>query len=325
MTFQELLGRLEKGTLPPGAYLIVSASPYYEAALREALSSRKGEEAVELLSGDDTPPDVLSDELSSRDMFSENKVYFIKRSEKYTGNTLLEEPLRQSASAGKTIFFYTENETAAKKKPFSALKGERIIKGPRLYEKQIADIVRERFRARGISLTPEALQRFLEINENSIVILLQEADKLILFLGEKKKVTREDLDHFSGTFAKWTVFDCLDRLREKKKRDFFTALLPLIRKMDTGDLLAVLTLLFNEVKKLLLVHAFRNESGKALAARIGMHPYLMQLKDYKATALRHSEVALKKTLTSFSDADIALKRGEDPYNVILKLTRYLWE
>ncbi|HPE21238.1 MAG TPA: hypothetical protein PLV02_07865, partial [Candidatus Mcinerneyibacteriales bacterium] len=97
MTFQELLGRLEKGTLPPGAYLIVSASPYYEAALREALSSREGEEAVELLSGDDTPPDVLSDELSSRDMFSENKVYFIKRSEKYTGNTLLEEPLRQSA------------------------------------------------------------------------------------------------------------------------------------------------------------------------------------------------------------------------------------
>ena len=325
MTFQELLTRLEKGTLPPQAYLVLSGSPYYEAALREALSTRESDEALELLSADETPSDVLIDELSARDMFSDNKTYFIKMAEKYAGNASLEKPVSQAGSAGKTVLFYTESETAGKKKPFSLLKGEQVIKGPRLYEKQIAEIVRNRFRERGITLAPEALQRFLEINENSITVLLREADKFMLFLGEKKTVTREDLDHFSGTFAKWTLFDCLDRLREKKKEEFFTALLPLVRKMDTGDMLALLSLLFNEVKKMLLVHAYRNESGKTLAGRIGMHPYLMQLKDYKSTALRHSEQDLKKTLISFSEADMALKRGEDPYIIIRRLTRYLWE
>lgn len=325
MTFQELLSSLEKGKLPPRSYLVVSGSPYYEEALREVLSHMEGDGNVELLSAEETPCDVLNDELSSRDMFSENKVYFIKMAEKYAGNASLEGPLSQTGDAGKTVLFYTESETAARKKPFSVLKGDQVVKGPRLYEKQIAEIVRNRFRERGITMAPEALQRFLEINENSITVLLREADKFILFLGEKTKVTREDLDHFSGTFAKWTLFDCLDRLREKKKEEFFTSLLPLIRKMDTGDLLALLTLLFNEVKKMLLVHAYKNESGKALAGRIGMHPYLMQLKDYKSTALRHSEENLKKTLTSFSDADMALKRGEDPYIVIRRLTGYLWK
>ncbi|HHH84990.1 MAG TPA: hypothetical protein ENL15_03435 [Firmicutes bacterium] len=234
MTFQELLEHLEKGSLPPKAYLVVSGSPYYEAALREKLSGTGGEETVEILSAEDMAPDVLADELSSRDMFSETKTYFIKNAEKYAGNALLEGPVSQSGSAGKTVLFYTEKESAAKRKPFTAFKGSQVIKGARLYEKQIAEIVRKRFSGRGITLTPEALQRFLEINENSIVVLLQEVDKFILFLGDKKKVTREDLDHFSGTFAKWTLFDCMDRLREKKKKEFFTALIPLTRKWTRG-------------------------------------------------------------------------------------------
>ncbi|HDS02303.1 MAG TPA: hypothetical protein ENN72_01175 [Firmicutes bacterium] len=325
MTFDEMTSALEKGRLSAGAYLVLSGSPYYGEKLREKLQHGQDDERLEFFAADSMAAETLSQELSSRDMFSDGKIFVITKAELYAGEKCLETAVQQAKEGGTAVIFYTESESAGRKKPFSLIPQEQIVKGPRLYEKQISAILKERFRQKGFDITPDALQRFIEINENSVTILMQEADKFMLYLGDQKKAATVDLDHFSGSFAKWTIFDCLDKLRDKRKSDFFTYLTHILKSMDTGEILAFLSLLFNEVKKMLLVHAYQKETNKILAGRLGMHPYLFELKNYKLTSLRHSRRALLQTLTLFTDADIQLKTGDDPYLVIRRLTRYLFE
>lgn len=205
-------------------------------------------------------------------------------------------------------------------KPFNDLKKRDAVYafGP-LYDNQIPAWIAARCKKGGKEADPEACSLLQAHVGNSLRTIQNELEKLFTFLGERRRITPEDVADIVGITRGFTIFDLQNAIGRKNLDE---ALRIVKRMLETGEspqmMIAMLTRYFSllwRVQELIKNHASESD----ILAKSRISPYY--LKDYVDAASRYSEEQIRYSFDALLTADVQLKStSPDPYHLMEMLT-----
>ena len=148
-------------------------------------------------------------------------------------------------------------------------------------DKVLKELLHSTLTKYGKDIESQTIPVFLERVGFHPVAAVMEAEKLALYVGDRKVITREDVDAIIGRTREEALFELTEAVTSGKLED---GLLILDHLQSSGiHSLAILATLRNHIKKLLLVRALQEVKSpaytKSLSFRVFQNSYLPKLKE----------------------------------------------
>jgi len=148
-------------------------------------------------------------------------------------------------------------------------------------EKIVKELLHSTLAKHGKDIESQAIPVFLERVGFYPVAAVMEAEKLALYAGDRKVITREDVDAIIGRTREEALFELTEAVSSGKLEDG----LVILDHLQTGGVhgLAILATLRNHIKKLLLVRSLQDVQSpsyaKSLPFPVFQKSYLPKLKE----------------------------------------------
>jgi DNA polymerase-3 subunit delta len=251
-------------------------------------------------------------------MMSARRVVVVKEFEKLATTDSAKEVI--SAYINKplesTILVLVSPDPDFRKKPFTDLKKHaELVECKPLYDNQVPPWLAERIRQQGREANAEACRLIQAYVGNSLRSLQNEIDKLFVFIGDRKKVTVEDIAAVVGATKGYTIFELQNAIG---RRDSKEAVKILERMLEAGQspqmIIVMLTRFFTQLWKLSDARA-RRLSEQETAREIGVSPYFVkQFIEFRAN---FDVEQIERNFKSLLEADTVLKStSRDPHLVL---------
>jgi len=176
--------------------------------------------------------------------------------------------------------------------------------------------VQSELNVRGRSMDTQVASLFIEWAGHHIGVLSQELDKLVIFIGDRQKITADDIKAITTRTIEASVFDLLDAVAS---RSTAKAVKTLQEVLCAEHPLKVLALLVRQVRLLLGCDALRGRGGNVAEApsALGISPY--EAQKIWQQSLKLSKEKLSAALSECLNTDLALKTGGGDPGLLLEL------
>ncbi|HZK52816.1 MAG TPA: DNA polymerase III subunit delta [Desulfosporosinus sp.] len=176
--------------------------------------------------------------------------------------------------------------------------------------------VQAELKAREKSMDTQVVSQFIEWTGPHTGVLSQELDKLIIYVGDRKKITSEDINTITPRSIETTVFELLDAVASQSPPKALRALRDVLRKEPA---LKVLAMLVRQVRLLLGCDALRSQGGNVseAASALGISPFEAQKIWHQS--IRIPTEQLSKALSECLNTDLALKTGGGDAGLLLEI------
>jgi DNA polymerase-3 subunit delta len=148
-------------------------------------------------------------------------------------------------------------------------------------EKVVMELLESTLARYGKNIESQTVPVFLERVGFHPVAAVMEAEKLALYVGDRKVITREDVDAIIGRTREEALFELTEAVSSGRLEDG----LVILDHLQSGGIhgLAILATLRNYIKKMLLVRSFQEARSpsytKSLSFPVFQKSYLPQLKE----------------------------------------------
>ncbi len=203
-----------------------------------------------------------------------------------------------SAPAPETCLVFVGEKVDARLKFFTAFKktGE-LIKLDPLYERQLPDFVRGGARARGVQLGPDAVQLVVDEVGAELGQLADAVERLAMFVGERKRVSADDVVEVVATTRQRSVFELANAVGEGQRERALAALGSLLGARESG--VRIVAMLARHLRQPWVAHEWLAGGGSKgqLAQVLGIPPFFVdgiaeQARRFERPRLRHMHDAL---------------------------------
>lgn len=206
-------------------------------------------------------------------------------------------------------------------KPYGDLKRRNLVyEFPRLYENQVPSWIETRCKQAGKYIDAEAIQLLVSIVGSSLRSLHNELEKVFTFIGEKERITENDISKVVGFVKGTTIFDLQNALG---KQDAANAFNILHRMLDAGEspqgMIVMLTRYLFTLMKVKELRLAGKTDGE-LATELKVPQFF--LKDYTTPAERLSFCELERSLVHLRDADLQLKTSAADASHVMEMLVY---
>jgi DNA polymerase-3 subunit delta len=327
---QELLGRLEKGKVIP-AILLLGEEPYLRDACRAGLIEKFVPEAsrswaVSRYSAERGDTEAALSQAQSLPMLSPQQVIFLedvggieKLGDKNREETvaLLEAYLADPAPFTVLVLEAARLDERMKLAKILALKTlvVEVGLGDNPQQRQAAAVMMAGNIAKelGLSFEKGAAEDLAERVAADLMRLKSEIEKLADYLGERKKITREDVEAMVAsekTTTVWELADLLASRQAKKSLEFLDRLL-----RDGEEPLSMVGAMTWMYRKLIEASEIKGAMNGWQAARtLGMRPEQAEIA--LRAAKKSSKAELLSGLLALEKADDRLKSSKDARTVM---------
>ncbi len=161
-------------------------------------------EEKEIFYGSDIDIDTFISSLTSLSLFGEKKFIIVKESNKIkkSSKEILQKNLKYIGNNSYLIFI---NPEKIKKEQFQneqlikeiAKIGD-IVEFKQLYPEECIKFIKEELLNKGKFVSDQDIELFLELTGNNLLDIKNEIEKLVLFIGDKKEISTEDIYNCSG-------------------------------------------------------------------------------------------------------------------------------
>lgn len=199
------------------------------------------------------------------------------------------------------------SEKIDKRKKFVKLLADHgvICEFPRPYDNQVPSWIDYIAYKRKLELTPQQLQLIHQLVGGSLIEIDNELRKLCQFLGDRKKVTDDEILQVISMQRSEKIFDLTHAIA---KKDLVQALQILANLLDHQEnLFGLLSLIHRHFKTLLLLNEGQRLglTGPKLCTRSGIPPFF--LKGYLDQGRNWTDGQLLMALSALRETDKALK------------------
>ena len=176
--------------------------------------------------------------------------------------------------------------------------------------------VHEEVIRRGKSMNQKVTAFFIEWAGHQTGVLSQELDKLVVYLGDRKTITEDDIRAVATRTVEASVFQLLDAVAGRTPEVALKALHEVLRKEHP---LKVLTLLVRQVRLLLGCRALRERGGNVAEApsALGISPYEAQKIWQQSVRFTYEQLA--RALKACLNTDLALKTSGGEPGLLLEI------
>lgn len=176
--------------------------------------------------------------------------------------------------------------------------------------------VQGELKARGKSMDAQTAAQFVEWAGHQTGVLSQEIDKLAVYVGNRAKITADDVKTITPRTIEASIFDLLDAVAVRSAAKAVQTLREVLREEHP---IKVLTLMVRQVRLLLGCDALRRRGGNAaeVASALGIRPY--EAQKIWQQSLKLSTRQLGKGLSECLNTDVALKTGGGDPGFLLEM------
>ncbi|KUO78452.1 MAG: DNA polymerase III subunit delta [Desulfosporosinus sp. BRH_c37] len=275
---------------------------------------------IEQVSAKELPPDVIVERANTMSFFANRLVVVEEVNYFKDGQAADLEPfLDYFAHPNPTtcLLFITESVHRGRKFYKTIDKTGEIMEfcSPKRPQEWLAWVQSE-LKTREKSMDIQVVSQFVEWTGHHTGVLCQELDKLIVYVGERKKITLEDVKAITPQSIETSIFDLLDAVASRSSVKALQALHEVLRKEPA---LKVLALLVRQVRLLLGCDSLRRRGGNVAEApsALGISPF--EAQKVWQQSVRLSTKQLSKALSECLNTDLALKTGGGDPGLLLEI------
>jgi DNA polymerase-3 subunit delta len=215
-----------------------------------------------------------------------------------------------------TILVLVSAEPDFRRRPFTDLKKRaEVVECKPLYDSEVPSWIADRIRAQGREANTEACRLIQAYVGNSLRSLQNELDKLYVFIGDRKKITPEDVATVVGATKGFTIFELQNAIGRKDPKE---AIRILERMLEAGQsaqmIIVMLTRFFTQLWKLTDLRQRRSQDAE-IAREAGIPPYFV--KQYLEFRSNYDTRQIEKNFTLLLETDTVLKSTSRDTRLVL--------
>ena len=270
----------------------------------------------------------IIEETLTMPFFSDKKAILVKNAYVFTGEKVTKE-LNQNTDQlieflekydgdNLIIFEVYQNKLDERKKLTKALKKNgQLKKVEQMSEEEIKKWIQSKLNENFKDIKQDALNMFIELTGVNFNIVSQELDKLMLFLGDRPTINKDDVNQIINRSLEQNVFLLTEYIQKRQKNKAIQLVKDLINmKEEPIKLLALITSnyrLYYQCKIL----SQKGYSGQQIAKTVNVHPYRVKLA---LGQVRHYQLEdLLNIIDSCAETDYKLKSSYMDKQLILEL------
>lgn len=270
----------------------------------------------------------IIEETLTMPFFSDKKVILVKNAYVFTGEKVTKELsqntdqliefLEKYDGDNLIIFEVYQNKLDERKKLTKTLKKNgQLKKVEQMSEEEIKKWIQSKLNENFKDIKQDALNMFIELTGVNFNIVSQELDKLMLFLGDRPTINKDDVHQIINRSLEQNVFLLTEYIQKRQKNKAIQLVKDLINmKEEPIKLLALITSnyrLYYQCKIL----SQKGYSGQQIAKTVNVHPYRVKLA---LGQVRHYQLEdLLNIINSCAETDYKLKSSYMDKHLILEL------
>jgi DNA polymerase-3 subunit delta len=161
-----------------------------------------------------------------------------------------------------------------------------VVSTKKMYDNKLPDWVNIWVSERGYQISPKAVQIIVDHIGNDLSRIQNELEKLIVNLGERKKITEDDIEKYIGISKEYNAFEFQDAVAQKN----FSKSIKMIQYFESNNKAApiqlILPTLYAFFSKLYAVFGLGTSDERRIASEVGIPPFLV--KNYMAASRNYS-------------------------------------
>ena len=259
----------------------------------------------------------MLDDLDTMPLLSKRRLVVLKEADSIT------------ASARASILSYLESPRESSvfviESDLPAIKGEFLLKASKaahlIYHRKLTGTgintwLVKRAGLAGKKISIEAINAIKENLPNELRVISSNMDNIILYVGKRPLIKKQDIENIIGVSPSHTAFDLIDAIGKKDAKRALRIFSTLKRdKKRETELLGLLA--WNARMLLRIKELFRIKNNMEMQQDLGLSPRAFE------RILRHASMLKKKEILVLLDeilrSDLAIKTGTSPGAVIERL------
>ena len=270
----------------------------------------------------------IIEETLTMPFFSDKKAILVKNAYVFTGEKVTKE-LNQNTDQlieflekydgdNLIIFEVYQNKLDERKKLTKALKKNgQLKKVEQMSEEEIKKWIQSKLNENYKDIKQDALNLFIELTGVNFNIVSQELDKLMLFLGDRPTINKDDVHQIINRSLEQNVFLLTEDIQKRQKNKAIQLVKDLINmKEEPIKLLALITSNYRLYYQCKILNQ-KGYSGQQIAKTVNVHPYRVKLA---LGQVRHYQLEdLLNIINSCAETDYKLKSSYMDKHLILEL------
>ncbi|RIN14988.1 DNA polymerase III subunit delta [Staphylococcus warneri] len=270
----------------------------------------------------------IIEETLTMPFFSDKKAILVKNAYVFTGEKVTKELdqntdqliefLEKYDGDNLIIFEVYQNKLDERKKLTKALKKNgQLKKVEQMSEEEIKKWIQSKLNENYKDIKQDALNLFIELTGVNFNIVSQELDKLMLFLGDRPTINKDDVHQIINRSLEQNVFILTEYIQKRQKNKAIQLVKDLINmKEEPIKLLALITSNYRLYYQCKILNQ-KGYSGQQIAKTVNVHPYRVKLA---LGQVRHYELEdLLNIINSCAETDYKLKSSYMDKHLILEL------
>lgn len=236
-------------------------------------------------------------------MFAERQVVLLKEAQQMKDIEKLESYIESPLVSTILVVAYKGKNLDGRGKLAKLLKkkGE-IFLSKKIYEDKLPSWINDFVLSKGLGINSGALILLVDHIGNDLSRIVNEIDKLILNLGDRKKITEDDIEKYIGISKEYNIYELQNAY---SKKDLAKAI-RIIQYFDANPKVApvqlILPSLYGFFSKILSVHQMKDKSERALKPLFFFNPSLTA--QVIQTLKNYSFSDLEKVILLLQDANL---------------------
>ena len=226
-------------------------------------------------------------------VFAERQVVIIKEAQLMGQIEKLETYIENPLTSTILIVAYKDKNVDGRKTFGKLLKAKtHFIATKKMYDNKLPEWVNEWVHEKGYQMSAKAVQILVDHIGNDLSRIHNELEKLIVNLGDRKKITEDDIEKYIGISKEYNAFEFQEAVGQKN----FTKAMRMIQYFASNNKAAPLQLilptLYAFFSKLYAIYGLNTTDEKRIMSEIGVSfftvkIYLAALRQYSYSKVEH--------------------------------------
>jgi len=219
-------------------------------------------------------------------MFAEKQVVLLKEAQQMKDIEKIETYIEHPLDSTIFVVSYKDKKVDGRSKLAKLLKQKaELVTTKKMYENQLPDWTNTHIQAMGFTISQKALMLLIDHIGNDLSRLVNEIDKILINLQDRKNITEDDIEQFVGISKEYNVFELQSAMAQKDMYKAIRIITYFEANPKAAPIQLVLPALYGFFSKVYMLYGIDAKDEKSAAATIGVPPFF--IKDYLSAARKY--------------------------------------
>ena len=293
ITYKEIINDITSGKFKP-VYFLMGEEPYFidritDAIEEKALLPEERDFNLTTIYGADSDIATVINAARRFPMMAERQLVIVKEAQMMSDIDKLEFYTKSPSPSTILVINYKYKKYDTRKKLIKDITDKGLVfESKKIYDDKIPDFILSYVKSKGCTIDGKAALMITNFIGNNLSRVCSEIDKLIVTIGNNKKITSEIVEANIGISKDFNNFELLKAVITKDSYKANLICNQFAKDPKNNPMVLTLSVLFSFFSNLMLAHYCKDKTEQGLAADLNLRSsyaardYLLGLRNYKA-------------------------------------------